>query len=199
MLEKLFTSKNRIKIISFLFFEKTETYLREISKELKISPSAVKREIENLEIMGIIKKQKNKIILNEKSNILEELKNIFIKTDFIVYPVKKIINKLNKIKFALIFGSFAKGKYSGDSDIDLLIIGEIKSFDLYKKIRPIEDEITREINPVVWTIDNLKKQKNSGFVKEVFANKIIMIKGEKNELQKIIRWKKDWKSWKKWF
>lgn len=186
MLEKLFTSRARIKILQFLLFEKEETYLREMSKELKISPSAVKREIENLLELDIIKKQRTKITLNSKSNILEELKNIFIKTEGIVYPIKKVL-KENKIKFALIFGSFAKGKYSNNSDVDLFVVGDLKAFDFYNKIKPIENKIKREINSVVWTIKNLKKEKNSGFVKDIFVNKIIMMKGDENELREIVR------------
>ena len=62
MLEKLFTSKTRIKILDYLLFHKKETYLREIAKDLKLYPSAVKREIDNLLGLGLIKKQKNKII-----------------------------------------------------------------------------------------------------------------------------------------
>ena len=48
MLEKLFTSKTRIRVLNHLFFHKKETYLREIAKELKLPPSAIKRELDNL-------------------------------------------------------------------------------------------------------------------------------------------------------
>ena len=41
MLERLFTSKARIKILGHLFFDKKEIYLRETAKELKLAPSAV--------------------------------------------------------------------------------------------------------------------------------------------------------------
>lgn len=186
MLEKLFTSKNRIKIMEFLFFEREETYLREISKELGISPSAVKRELENLIVTGLIKKQRNKIVLNEKSNIIGDLKNIFIKTDAIVYPIKRVL-KSNKIKFTLIFGSFAVGDYSGDSDIDLMIIGDMKLSEVYKLLRPVENQIKREINPVVWKLETLRGKKDIGFVRDIFKKKIIMLKGEENEIRKIVK------------
>ncbi len=186
MLEKLFTSKNRIKIMGFLFFKEKESHIRGVSNKLKISPSAVKREIENLENLGIIKKEGNKIILNNKSNILEDLKNIFIKTDYIFYPLKEGLRD-NRIKFAFIFGSFARGDCSNDSDIDLMIIGDLKLSEVLKLTNPLENKINREINPVTWTFDNLKKQKNSGFVRDIFKKGIIMIKGEENEIQRIIR------------
>lgn len=185
MLEKIFTSKNRVKIIGFLLFNKNETYLREISKSLNVPVSAVKREIDNLEMAGIVIKTKNKISVNQKSSILDDLKNIFIKTEYITYPLKNLLlNK--KIKFALIFGSFARGEYKKESDVDLLIIGDLKLSEGYKLLKPLEEKIKREINPVIWTIENLKKEKNSGFIKDIFKKKIIMVKGEENELRKIV-------------
>ena len=185
MLEKIFTSKNRIKIMEYLFFVKNETYIREIGKNLKISPSAVKREVDNLENIGIIKKSSNKIKLNSESNIIDDLKNIFVKTDYISYKIKEILDK-TKAKFVFIFGSFAKGTYDSNSDIDLLIIGDFKLSEVYNLLKPVEEKTKREINPVVWTIENLKKEKNSGFVKDIFKKNIIMIKGDENELRKII-------------
>ena len=67
MLEKLFTSKNRIKILNFFLFKKTESHIREIARELKIPVSAVKRETDNLLLIGILKQEKRSITLNKKS------------------------------------------------------------------------------------------------------------------------------------
>ena len=185
MLEKIFTSKNRIKMIEFLFFKKEESYIREISKELNISTSVVKREVDNLIEVGILIKSGNKIIVNKKSIIIDDLKNIFIKTEYIAYPLKDSL-KNKEIEFAIIFGSFTKGSFNSESDVDLLVITKLKASEIYKIIKPIEEKIKREINPVVWTKENLIKEKNSGFIKDVFKKKIIMIKGNENELRKII-------------
>lgn len=187
MLKKIFTSKARVKILQFLFFDRQESYLREIARELKLSSNAVKREIDNLNEVGLIKKEKNRIILNKKSSILGELKSIFIKTDFIVYPLKELFEKDKKIKLVCIFGSFAKGDSHPESDIDLLVVGNSGLSEVYKLLKSVEDEIQKEINPVVWTEEHLREQKNSGFIKEIFTNKIIMIKGEENELRRIVK------------
>lgn len=186
MLEKLFTSKNRIKILRFLFFETEETHLREIARKLKISPSAVKRELENLEKIGLIKKQKNKIKLNKKNNIAEDLKNIFIKTDYIVYPIKEVL-KDKRIKYSLIFGSFARGEFNEDSDIDLLVVGNVSLSEIYKALKPAESRIRKEINPSAWKMNELIEKSKTGFIKDIFSKKIIMIKGEENELRKIVK------------
>ncbi len=186
MIEKLFTSKNRVKILEYLLFHKEETYIREISRKLKISSSAVKREIDNLLSLEIIEISDNRINLNEKCSFLIDLKNIFIKTDFIIYPIKKYLCCKN-IKFALIFGSFARGEFTNDSDIDLLIIGDSSSSEIYGLADKIEKEVKRNVNPIILNLNNFKKEKNSGLVRDIFSKKIIMIKGDENELRKIIR------------
>ena len=185
MLGKIFTSKIRIKIMKFLFFEKDETYIREISNVLNVPVSGVKREIDNLKKLGLVKKGK-KVLLNKDFSILEDLKNIFIKVDYVGYPIQKVLEKTS-VKFGLLFGSFAKGDYSIGSDIDLLIIGEIKSSEVFKKLKPVEGMIGRDINSVVWDESELKRKKNSAFVKEIFANKIIMIKGDEKNVREFIR------------
>ncbi|MBI2630066.1 nucleotidyltransferase domain-containing protein [Candidatus Pacearchaeota archaeon] len=185
MIEKIFTSKNRVKILGFLFFKKNKSYIREISRELKIPVSAVKKETDNLLSVGIIKLSDKRIVLEDNCNFLGDLKNIFIKTDFIVYPLKEALLKIDA-EFIFIFGSFANGAYSNESDIDLFVVGNIKPSKVYELIKRAEEIIKRSINPVVWTYENLKKEKDSGFVKDVFKKKIIMIKGDENELRRII-------------
>ena len=184
MLERLFTSKARIKILGHLFFDKKEIYLRETAKELKLAPSAVKREFDNLAELDIIKKTKNKIILNESNLFIEELKNIFLKTDFIVYPIKNALNKKN-IDFAFIFGSFAKGTFNSESDIDLLIIGQMSLSETIKLLKSAEEKIKRDINPIIWNIQEFKERKKGKFANEIFSGKILMIKGDENELRRI--------------
>lgn len=187
MLERLFTSKTRIRIMGFLFFEKESTYLREIARATKISPNAVKRELDNFLEIGLVIKKNRQIRLNENCPILEELKNILIKTDYIFYPIRNVFEKNKKASFVLIFGSFARGNYNYNSDVDLLIIGKIKLSEAYKLLKPVEKKVKRSINPVVWTIENLRKEKNSGFIKDIFKKGAITIKGDENEIQKIIR------------
>ena len=186
MLEKLFTSKNRVKILEYFFFVSESGRLREISKKSGISVSAVSRELKNLIKIGIIKKIKDKFSLDFECSYIEDLKNIFIKTDACIYLIQNSLNK-KKIKFAFIFGSFANGNYKVDSDIDLMVLGDITMSEVYSLIRPVEKKIKRDINPVVWTIKNLEKEKNKGFVKDIFKKKIIMLKGGENEVRRIIK------------
>lgn len=186
MLEKLFVSKVRIKILDFLFFQKQETYIREIGRELKLSPSAVKREVDNLISIKLVLKEEKRIILNKTNPILIDLRNIFLKTDSIIYPIREAL-KEKDIEFALIFGSFARSEYNSKSDVDLLVIGKIKQEKVFKLLRPVEKIVKRDLNPVVWTSEELKRNKNKGFVKDIIKKNKLMIIGGENEFQRIIK------------
>ena len=184
MLEKLFTSKTRIKILEYLFFHKKETYLREIARDLNLPPSAIKRELDNFFELGLIKKEKNRVILNESQPFLEDLKRIFLKTS-ISYPIKEALKRVNT-DFILIFGSFAQGKYIPESDVDLMIIGNLEQSKVFELLKPAERIIGREISPIIWTLEELKRNRNKGFVKDILKKNKIMIKGDENEFQRVI-------------
>jgi len=171
--------------MEFLFFEKEKTHIREISRMLKIPVSGVKREIDNLKASGLIEDIEG-VSLNKKSTILEDLKNIFIKSDYITYPIKKAMDK-TCAKFVLIFGSFAKGDYSTESDVDLLVVGNVKQSEIFEKIRPIERIIKRDINSVVWSLEDLKNKKKTGLIRDILKGRVIFIKGDENEFKKIIK------------
>ena len=122
MLENLFTSKTRTRILGTLILNPgREFHLREISREIGITPTYVKKELQNLEELNLVlKAKKGNLILfqiNRDSILYGELKSMFLKTEYFGELLKKSLKEL-KIDFAFIFGSFAKGIESVESDID---------------------------------------------------------------------------------
>jgi predicted nucleotidyltransferase len=186
MLENLFTSKNRVKILLFLLFEKSETYIREVSNLTKISPGAVKKEMDNLNSMGIIYMKKGKIELNQDCMIIQDLKNIFIKTDYIFEPIKSAIKEA-PIKFAVIFGSIATGKDKTSSDVDLLIISNLKQDKIFNMLRIAEKSIGREINTIVWSFETLTSKVESALIRDIKKKGFLVLKGDENEFRRIIK------------
>lgn len=188
MLEKLFTSKIRVKLLIHFLFSKEKFKLRELARKLKLPVSAVSRELRNLQELSIIKKEKDYFTINEDCNFLPELRNLFLKTDAFKVEFEKALKK-KPIDFALIFGSFAEEKYTAESDIDLLVIGKITNEEIFRIIKHLEDKLQREINPIVWSLEELKRKRKGSFIRDIFKKKIIMIKGKENELRKIVKGK----------
>jgi len=191
MLNKLFTSKVRVGILSLLLFNQDKDYhLREIARLINSLPGPVSRELDNLKSFNLIKvKTKGQLSIysiNQECIFLDDLKNIFLKTDYIGTLIKRELN--NKVKYCLIYGSFAKGYENSNSDIDLLLISELKEDELLKIIQKIETITKREINFVLWSEGLFKtKAKNNHLLKSINQNNIIMLIGEEDEFRKQIK------------
>ena len=145
MLERLFTSKTRVSILGeFLLNPDSEYHIRELARIVKTTPIYVQKELKNLESLGLLgsRKKGNMVLykLEAKSPIVEDLKRIFLKTESIGHEIFADLDA-KKIKFALIYGSFAKGTETSESDIDVLIIGAINEDDILRSISKTERRI----------------------------------------------------------
>lgn len=194
MLEQLFTSKARVGILEeFLLNANMEYHIREISRITKISPIHVQKELRNLESIGLLSSRKkgNMILykLQTKSPIADDLKRIFLKTESIGKEILKGIGSKGKIRYALVYGSFAKGTESTASDIDLLVVGNIEEDEILKSISKAEKRIGREVNFILWTEKELlqKIKENITLVREISKTPIIMIIGDENEFKRSIK------------
>jgi len=191
MIEKLFTSKTRTRILKILLFNPgKEFHLRELSREVKITPIYVKKELENLEKLNLVLSSKkgnlNLFQINKNSPLFSELKSIFLKTEFLTEIIKKSIKRL-KIDFAFIYGSFAKGVESKESDIDLFVVGSLDEDELVKVVQKIEKKVSREVNYILWNKDLfLKRARKHHLLNEIAKNPVIMLVGDEDELRKII-------------
>lgn len=78
---------------------------------------------------------------------------------------------------AYIFGSYVKGNFQQESDIDILLIGDHSSLEAKRIILPLEKNIGREINIIDISIEELKlrQKKNDDFIKNIFSQKTIKI------------------------
>ena len=191
MLEQLFTSKTRIRILSLLMFNQDKEYhLREIARLINISPKYVGKELEKLLKINLVNRYEkgnmNIYSINKDNIILNELKQIFLKTDYLGELIRKWLK--DKVKYAFIYGSFAKGEENKSSDIDLFAIGDIKEDELIKIIQKLEKTTNREINYVLWNENTFKQRaKSHHLLKTIKQSKIIMLIGEENEFKKSIR------------
>ncbi len=189
MLKRLFKSKAEVEVLGVVLF-KERLHLREIARQANITPSETKRELDNLVKLGILKKEKkgNLVLFytNKKCPFLNELQNLYLKTDGIYPILKKELSYLN-LKFAIVYGSMAKGNFDEKSDIDILLIGEdINEDKLIKTIMKTQKKTNREINYILWNEKELREKiKNKGaFINSVLKEPKIMLIGDENEFKR---------------
>ena len=193
MLERLFTSTTRVSILEeFLLNPGREYHIRELARILEVTPIYVQKELRNLESLGLLESRKkgNMVIykLQVKSSIVEDLKRIFLKTESIGQAIMQDLDA-RKIKFAFIFGSFAKGVETATSDLDILIIGDVNEDDVLRSISKTERRIGRQINFILWTEREFveKVEKKIPLIKEISKTPIIMIVGDEDEFKRFIK------------
>ncbi|MDD3887160.1 MAG: winged helix-turn-helix domain-containing protein [Patescibacteria group bacterium] len=149
ILEKLFGSKTRVKILSlFVKNPNSSFYVREITRKLQERINSIRRELENLVSVGILKTfdqdQKKFYKVNKECNIFEELSVLVLKANIV--PKEKVadeIKKIQSIDFAALSGIFTRS----DSRVDILIIGDnVEKNKLVKIINELEKQQGQELN-----------------------------------------------------
>ena len=153
ILDNLFGSRIRVKILKFLFRNHSVDFtVEELSRRIQESHGSTKKELDDLRKLRLIKKTKTakiKYSLNPNFEFFEELKNLILKAS----PAEKNkmvakILKLGRIKLALISGVFLNnnGNVNDSSVADLFIVGdEINKNKLKTFLKALETEVGREI------------------------------------------------------
>ena len=189
-----FLKNGRAEILE-LFFKNPdrEFYFREIAASLNKEPVAIQNYVNSLVDQNILQDERKGNMrffkLNKNHPLYDDIKSIISKTVGLEYKLKELVSVLPKLEYAFIFGSIAKGKEYGDSDIDLLLIGEVDQNFLVEKISKLQSELSREINYQVYTKAEVVKklaEKNEFFL-NIFSEPIINLKGDHNDFNKFFK------------
>ncbi len=187
-LKHLFSSKLRVKVLSYLFFHPGEAFhVRRLATELKESAGSVARELIHLEEAGIVSSRlvgnQKPYALREDNPIVGDLRNIFVKTSGASAELRSALEKVPTVELAFIYGSYATGQAHAASDIDLMVIGDVSDRELAPAIARIERNLNRQINYTLYTRDEAKKRlgKKGEFVNEVLAGPKILLIGSADD------------------
>lgn len=186
MISYLLQSKSREKILVAFLLNGFSGSIRAVAKKSDCSPMQASYELNNLENAGILKSERianaKVYSTNEKCGFIAELRALMAKTAGFENRIKKATENVSGVKVAFVYGSYANGTFKPDSDIDLFIIGTPDMKTLYSKIFEVQKEIGHEINISIYEPAEFRKRRKDGFIKNVLANKKIMIVGEESEL-----------------
>jgi predicted nucleotidyltransferase len=192
MIDLITKSQIRKNILLLLFSNQNESfYINQIARLIKTSSGNVQRELRNLEKAGILLKEKKGNLsyfrVNVDSSLFSDIKGVIDKTIGIKYILETTFSKEKSIDFAFIFGSYAKGEFKSDSDIDLYIIGSINEEDLHRLVRGAEEKIYREINYHLSDGKEFKEKAKKSFFHKQILEHFIIIKGDENEFRELIK------------
>jgi len=161
-LSKLFTKKNLLILKEIA--GKTDTYIREISENTGTSPAQVHQAVKRFKKLGFIKEKKlknKKIISLDRDNVIlgkaRQLINIYELLNHISF---KDLMRRGSVG---VYGSFAAGKDTPESDIDMWIYSKnhIDAIALKNITRKLETDFKREVKLLVLNDKKIKDLKEN--------------------------------------
>jgi hypothetical protein len=188
MLKQLFSSNARVKLLrAFLLNADEEFFIRELTRKLDEQINSVRRELDNLKKIGLLKSRvrnrKKYFYVNKEFLIYNELRDILIKASSNDEQMGRAISKMGEVDYLLLSGKFV-GK---ESNVDLLLVGEVDKRKLQKYI----DETVKGKKDIKFTIISRKDflyrlECNDKFVREILSSEgnMILINKLKKEMEK---------------
>ncbi len=188
MLTDLLFGNYRKKVLSVLLLHPGVDYhVRELARMTGTTAGTLHKELARLAGAGLLlrKEQGNQVRYqaNQQCPIFSELAGLFRKTTGAAELLGDALAPLN-IPLALIFGSVASGTETAGSDVDVLVIGDVGFGDVVRAIYPVQTELGREVNPVVYSPTEFKRRikEADSFVLDLLVKPKIFLTGNEDDL-----------------
>lgn len=166
-------------------------YLSELASHLKTSPSSLQRELDSLTEGGVLERKQDgrRIYYKAQANspVFNPLRELLSKTAGLIPALQSEIAKFHgRIQWAAVYGSVARGEEGSDSDIDLLMVGDVATLDLLPALRRIEERFGREVNLTRYSEKEFRDKTRAGnhFLKSVIKDKFVTLIGSLDDLEK---------------
>ena len=188
--DALFSSSQQ-KVLSLLFGQPERSfYASELIRLARGGSGAVQRELVKLEQSGLVTVRRlgsqKHYQADPESPLFEELASIVRKTVGLAEPLRRALRPLaDQIIAAFVYGSVAKRRDTARSDVDLLVVSDSLTYaDVYAALEPVRTELRREVNPTVYSRQDLvrKREKGNAFVKRVLEQPKVWIIGTERDL-----------------
>jgi len=186
MLERLFGSQTRVKILKLFLLHPDQTYyIRQVARDMELQVNSVRRELDNLEKFGLLASRMS----NEEKeregeenggsrgtagktpnkSKTQEKKYYFVNKDFVLYEETRglliksqtlyredFIEELKQLGNTQLVVLTGIFVNNPEANIDALIVGEVDKSKLKKIIEKLEEELGREINYTVMQYEEFK-------------------------------------------
>lgn len=175
----------RQRVLELLLLQPAQRFhVRELARQTGTTAGTLHRELSKLAEAGLLlrERQGNQVLYqaNRTCPVFEELAGLFRKTSGAVSVLQQALQGLTpQIRFALLFGSLARGTETPGSDVDVLIVGDAGFAEVVKALYPAQELLQREINPVVYSDSEflLRLQNKEPLLLEVLSKPRLFLLG----------------------
>jgi len=180
MLEHIFGSRTRVKLLRvFLSNPDKDYFVRELTRKVKERINSVRRELDNLEKLGLIQAnqtgQKKFYSVNEKFILFTELRALILKSQMTVErDLAKSIKSIGQISYLALTGIFTD---VADAQTDILIVGKVNRTKLNRLVATFRRELDKNIRFTVMTKKEFEYRNDltDKFLYHILENKRIVI------------------------
>jgi len=116
---------------------------------------------------------------------MAELRGLIVKTAGLVDVVREALAPVaDRIRWAFVYGSVARGEERSDSDVDLMVIGDVGLSDVSPLLASAGERLGREVNPTVYSLAAFtrKLEAGYGFHRGVLDKAKLFVVGNEREL-----------------
>jgi predicted nucleotidyltransferase len=185
--------RNRGRILELLFGNPNQSYyLRQIAAAIGTQPGTVAPELGLLTDLGLLVSHRiGKRLFyhaNQQSAIFPELKTLLAKTVGVFQLLRSALEPLaDRIQLAFVYGSLARREETAQSDVDLMVVGQVELEEVLARLQKVEQQIQRPINPTLYSSKEFRAKLASGnhFVKSVVRGPKVVIVGDEHEFGRL--------------
>lgn len=191
MIEQLFGSKTRVKLLQLFYANPNRSfYVREITRKVEEQINSVRRELANLQSIGIITSDtsNNKVYyeVNQQYEFFSPLQELFGgKVSRTKRGAKKAVKNsepavgsdeastlkhLGQVDVACLMGQFTRDDLSG---VDLLIVGNVNTNAVQKYVTDLEEREGKELRYTIFTLDEFTYRLQ---IKDRFVSNVLLAK-----------------------
>jgi predicted nucleotidyltransferase len=171
----------------------SRTYMqKELVEETGGSLYLVQRELKRLEAAGLVAREKRgrqvEYAVNTRHPAFPGLRDALLATVALGDRLRDSLRDLCGVRLALVFGSVAAGTDSAESDLDILVVGDLGLRDASTRLVPALREIGREPNIIVLSEKELQKRAaaREHFVSNLLDGPKLWLVGDDDELAAIV-------------
>lgn len=185
--------KTRRAVLSLLYSHPDEAfYLRQLVRAAGVGSGAVQREVRRLYEAGIIRRMvRGRQVYyqaNSECPVFVELRGLIVKTAGVGDVMRAAMASLaDRISFAFIYGSVARGEEYRGSDLDVLVVGDVSFAEIVLAVGQSQEMLGRDINPTVYPSAEFRSKLATGhhFLETVLKETKIFLIGDENELARL--------------
>jgi DNA-binding transcriptional ArsR family regulator len=187
-LSLILSSRVRAGLFHLLFGLKgRELHVRELARQAGLHEASIRQELKKLRGLDLVSERRDGNRAYFRANtahpLYPEIHRMVLKTTGLVELVGESLSGAD-IDVAFIFGSVAQGLETAQSDVDLMVIGNIGLRKLASLLAGAAEAVGREINPHVMTRKEYRQRQRAAdhFVTQVLHGSKLYVIGKEDDL-----------------